>query len=241
VGIKGNPFIPQFKWGKKMNHQKLKVNHDIFDEKYRAKNIAFFNLINNGKFKEAYYVCGDTEEYDTLSIITIKNERPMSLPINIFNQAVGSKLLTRETVESQEILVIFGGRIKRIERRDFNKKVKETTISNETRKFWNRVEITESINSILYVLQSGGDVVIQKSSNMPVVSVRLRDDIFYVVKINCLKSLNGNCNCESHSRYFEKKISPTEALNLITDYLSKSDKKTEGFKEIANNIFIDRS
>jgi hypothetical protein len=229
-----------------MNQQNLKINHDIFDERYRAKNIAFFNLINSGKFKEAYYVCGDTEEYDTLSIITIKNERPMTLPINIFNQAIGSTMLNRETVESKDILSIFGGRIARVERREFNRKVKETTISNETRKFWDRVETTESINSILYVLQSGGDVVIQESldhkkNRVPVVSVRLKDDTFYSVKINCLKSLNGSCNCENHNKYYEKKISPAEALGLITDYLSRTDNKKSGdFKEIVQNIFIDR-
>jgi hypothetical protein len=229
-----------------MNHQNLKINHDIFDEKYRAKNIAFFNLISSSKFKEAYYVCGDTEEYDTLSIITIKNERPMTLPINIFNQALGSNVLTRETVETQEVSIIFGGRISKIERRAFNKRVKEATISNETRKFWDRVEVTESINSILYVLQSGGDIVIQESidhkkNKVPVVSVRLKDDTFYAVKINCLKSLSGNCKCENHNRYFEKKIPPAEALSMITDYLSRTDRKPEGFREAIKNIFIDKT
>lgn len=229
-----------------MNQQQLKINHDIFDEKYRAKNIAFFSLINSGKFKEAYYVCGDTEEYDTLSLITIKNERPMTLPISIFNQAVGLKLLTRDTVDSDAVHVIFGGKISRIERRVFNKKVRETSIYNETKKFWDRVEVTESINSIIYVLQSGGDVVIQEALNhkrvlVPITSVRLKDDTFYSVKLNCMKSLNGKCDCENHKKYFEKKISPTEALEMITDYLQKTDRKIEGFKEVANNIFIDKS
>jgi hypothetical protein len=229
-----------------MNHQNLKINHDIFDGKYRAKNIAFFNLISSGKFKEAYYVCGDTEEHDTLSIITIKNERPMTLPISIFNQALGSEVLSRESAESQEVSIIFGGRISKIDRRVFNKKVKETTISNETRKFWDRVEATESINSILYVLQSGGDIVIQdiydyKKNKVPVLSVRLKDDTFYAVKINCMKFLSGSCECEKHNRYFEKKISPTEALSMITDYLSRTgDKKPEGFRETIRNIFIDK-
>jgi len=207
------------------------IEEEVFPEVYRKKNIAFFNLIDNRKFTDVYYVTDEENQSDKISIITMKNSLPMSMPVDMFNEAINVNI-NSENLCSSEVEGIFGKHIIHIEKRKFARKIKYEKIVNDTKAFWDKFYRTDSIASLIYLLQDGNKLALENvhgiGRKVPKVQLKLEGDMFYLVKL-----------IVKDDTYKEILISPKEAVSYMINYLiEKNDMQDPDFKNFISEIYI---
>jgi hypothetical protein len=187
----------------------FEINENTLHEKFREKNIAFFKLIDSGKYESILYVYDSNNEIndtskDIISIITLKNGKPMSMPIDVFMSAINVKGLNRETVVMKVKNIISVNEIKVISKKDFSRSIRYERVLKKTKDFWKKFNGIESISSLIYVLQNNGII------RLPQGELRMQDSFFY------LKTYNH-----------ERIVTPQEAISYMTCYLNKKSNELD--------------
>jgi hypothetical protein len=190
-----------------MKLTRFEIDETVFETQFKAKNIAFFKLIDSGKYEEIFYVYdGKQDENDNtrdiISIITLKNGKPMSLPVDIFMKAMNINSINKDNSASLEL--VLGKKPILVEKREFSKDVRYQRVLRQTNEFWKKFDGVESLSSLIYVLQNRGTINLKEGE------LRMEEDLFHLKK-------NGR----------EKLISPQEAVSYMTDYLSEKASKLE--------------
>lgn len=225
------------------------IDDTIFNNEYKAKNIAFFNLIDSGKYEKAYYVYASENknniDNDTISIITPKSKKPMSLPVKLFLRALYKNayndiLINRDNINNYTSLV-FDKDLEVIDKTEFFKKMNEEIALNQTKNFWGRIEKMEQIKKIIEMLQLGQEIVISVTKDYKGELIEnqvlfIRDDLFILKELNCKNIRTKECKCENHFKYNESILIPKDALNLISNYLIKT---TDSFHTMDVDYLID--
>ncbi|ASU00002.1 hypothetical protein PBI_PBS1_180 [Bacillus phage PBS1] len=201
----------------------ISVNENVFDQKYREKSLAFFDLISKEKFRDAYYVINNKGEENTFSITTLKNGKPMSLPESKFYQALG---LNQKSVSNKDLEDIFGKTLIVISKSDFFKRVRKEIIKIERRRFWKKFKKIHDVTSIIESLQKGEEIIVEVVHRgdelIPKSSLRIEENSF------CLNT--GGVI---------KEITATEALDYIVSYIKRqTHKKDDSLREFIVNTFM---
>jgi hypothetical protein len=196
------------KEGTNMELTRFEIDENVFEPQFKAKNIAFFKLIDSGKYEEIFYVYDgkvkdDDNSNDIISLITLKNGRPMSLPVKIFMRALKIDSINRNSIE-RLTKILNGIKPKLIEKRQFSKDISYKRVLRQTSDFWKKFNGVENISSLIYVLQNNGTINLREGQ------LRMEDELFY------LKKFSG-----------EKLISPQEAVEYMTNYLNEKAGKLE--------------
>jgi len=187
-----------------MKLTRFEINEDLLERPFKKKNIVFFKLIDLNKYENVLYLYDnnsaiDSIDKDMITIITTKNGRPMSLPVNIFISVLGIEMINRETIlSSSEIKRIVQKKITVINKKDFSRSIKYKKVLKKTENFWKKFNGIENISILLCKLKSGESIALEQGE------LYLKNDLFHLKK-----------------HMFERTIAPEEAFSYVIKFINK--------------------
>jgi hypothetical protein len=182
--------------------------------KYRDKNNAMFKLIRQGKYEKILNVRAASKKDDLISIITVNNGKPMSMPAVQFCQSVIGFQEYEQTEECFEAIakLVDNPNILCVDKKEYYEVVKAVMNEKEGMFFWNKFKMNKNFVTKVEFLRGGNVLEVPNSSDR---KIKINEDDKFILMIPEGKS------------FMEVELSYKEAENLLSE---KADNRVKQYQ-----------
>jgi hypothetical protein len=160
-------------------------NYDITiqsNPKYRDKNTAMFNLIKQGKYEKILNVRASNKKDDLISIITVNNGKPMSMPAVQFCQSVQGFIEYDQTEECLQAIaeLVNNPSLLCVNKKEYYEIVKAVMNEKEGMFFWKNYRMNKNFVNTVEFLRGGHTLELP---NNPDRKIRISEDDQFILMI----------------------------------------------------------